>query len=601
VAVERFARPAVGLAALVTLAVVVAGSAQAAPQGTYVVALKPGPGKVRSAADGLARAHGGAVGFVYEHALHGFSMRMSEQAAAAVARSPLVAYVEADQEYGVAAQSMPTGVARVGAPQNSEIGIDGVDDARVDVDVAVIDSGIDLDHPDLVVAGSVNCVTFFATCGSGGDDGNGHGTHVAGTVGALDNDIGVVGVAPGARLWAVRVLGNGGTGTTSQIVAGIDWVVARASTIEVANLSIEGPASSTVDAAVGRLADSGIAVAVAAGNSDANASNYSPARAAKVLTVSAIADYDGLPGGLSQPPSSFCSDVDDTLWDASNWGSAVEIAAPGCRILSTYLTGGYAWINGTSMAAPHVAGALSLLASNGFARTYAGVSGLYATVLAEGSSDWVDDSGDGVAEPLLAVSDATVFAPRFVGEQPPNVAPTASFSYSCTGLSCSFDGRASSDADGTITTYAWDFGDGSTASGSTASRTFASAGTYLVTLRVTDDDGATGTTSASVPVVTASAPDVSLAGSGSSSGSRWTATVTITVTRDGQAATGLSVTGTWSNGATGSSSCTTGSDGRCSVSKSRISKNTTSVRFTVASIGGSSTFTGTSSITVPRP
>ena len=123
---------------------------------------------------------------------------------------------------------MPTGIQRVFAPDNPALDIDGADDARVDVDVAVIDTGIQLDHPDLNVVGGTNCVTFFATCGSGWSDGNGHGTHVAGTIGALDNGVGVVGIAPGARLWSVRVLGNNGTGTTSQIVAGIDWVTGHA-------------------------------------------------------------------------------------------------------------------------------------------------------------------------------------------------------------------------------------------------------------------------------------------------------------------------------------------------------------------------------------
>ena len=145
------------------------------------------------------------------------------------------------------AQSLPTGIQRVFAPDNQALDIDGADDRRVDVDVAVIDTGIQLDHPDLNVAGSTNCATFFATCGSGGGDGNGHGTHVAGTIGALDNGIGVVGVAPGARLWSVRVLGNNGTGTTSQIIAGMDWVTARAATIEVANLSLTGGASASID------------------------------------------------------------------------------------------------------------------------------------------------------------------------------------------------------------------------------------------------------------------------------------------------------------------------------------------------------------------
>jgi subtilisin family serine protease len=514
--------------------------------------------------------------------------------------------VEADQEYAVAAQNMPTGVARILAPGNPDLQMDGVDDARVDVDVAVIDSGIDLDHPDLVVAGSVNCVTFFSTCGSGGDDGNGHGTHVAGTVAALDNDIGVVGVAPGARLWAVRVLNNNGTGSTSQIVAGMDWVAARASSIEVANLSIAGPGSSTVDAAVGRMVDAGIAVAVAAGNNDANTAGYSPARAAKVLTVSAMADYDGLPGAQGTPPSSFCLDQDDTLADFSNWGAAVEITAPGCRILSTYLNGGYAWINGTSMASPHVAGALALLASNGFARSYAGVSGLYAAILGNGNYDWVDDSGDGIHEPLLDVSDDAVFDPRMVGESPgdppPNQGPMASFTYSCTNLSCSFDGSASADADGSIASYSWNFGDGASGAGMTSARTYTAAGTYTVTLTVTDDDGSAGTTSTSVTVsAPLGAPNLSLSGTSANTGSRWRATVTITVTREGQPAPALVIAGTWSNGASGSSSCTTGADGRCSVSKMQISRRTTSVRFTVTTVAGSTAFTGAGSITVARP
>jgi subtilisin family serine protease len=439
-------------------------------------------------------------------------------------------------------------------------------------------------------------VTFFATCGSGGDDGNGHGTHVAGTIGALDNDVGVVGVAPGARLWAVRVLNNNGTGTTSQIIAGMDWVAARASTIEVANMSLSGGASASVDAAADRLAEAGVAVAVAAGNNDADASSYSPARAANVLTVSAIADYDGAPGGLAQPPSSFCLDQDDTLADFSNWGSKIEIAAPGCRILSTY-PGGYAWINGTSMASPHVAGALALLASRGFARTFTGVSGLYATVVGSGNQDWLDDSGDGIREPLLDVS-GPAFAPVMVSTgPPPNQPPTSSFTFSCTGLSCSFDGLASTDPDGTIVSYAWTFGDGAGASGPTSSHAYASGGTFPVTLTTTDDDGATGVSSQSVVV---SAPlTVALSGVGAYAGSTWTATVTVTVTSDGSPVV-ASVSGTWSKGASGSASCST-TPAPCTVSKSGIKKRTSSVTFTVDTVGGSSAFGGTKSIVVLRP
>ena len=150
----------------------------------------------------------------------------------ALQHDPRVAYVVEDLERSISVQSMPTGIQRIFADTNPEIAINGADDYRVDVDVAVIDTGVDFQHPDLNVVGGVNCYSwlpFSATCKSGGDDDHYHGTHVAGTIGALDNGIGVVGVAPGARIWAVKVLSSCGSGYSSQIMAGIDWVAANAS------------------------------------------------------------------------------------------------------------------------------------------------------------------------------------------------------------------------------------------------------------------------------------------------------------------------------------------------------------------------------------
>jgi subtilisin len=603
----RFGR-AVAAVALLTAIISTAAAAQAPALNTYVVVLNPGVGNVRAAADGIAQGHGGQVGFVYEHALRGFSIRVPAQAAAGIARTPNVAYVEADQVFTVSAQTVPTGVRRVFAPGNPNLDIDGVDDERVNVDVAVIDTGIDLDHPDLNVVGSTNCVNVSAACGSGGNDGNGHGTHVGGSIAAKDDANGVVGVAPGARLWAVRVLNNNGSGTTAQVVAGMDWVAARASTIEVANMSLGGGISQAIDDAANRMADAGVAVAVAAGNSDANAANSSPARAQKVLTVSALADFNGLPGGGAAPTCR--NDQDDTLADFSNWGSTIEIAAPGVCILSTWLNGGYNTISGTSMASPHAAGGLALLASNGFQRNFTGVSGLYTTLRNEGNFNWTDDSGDGVKEPLMDVSDSGVFNPATVsgpgGDPPPNVPPTASFTYSCTNLACSFNGGGSSDSDGSIVSYSWNFGGaGTTTNGGTAtpSHTYSSAGTYTVTLTVTDDDTATGSTSQSVTVSSApTGTNVVLTGSSANNGSTWTANVNIAVTTNGSpAGAGVLVTGAWSNGATGGGSCTTGSNGQCVVSKAGIRKNVGSVRFTVNTVGGSTTFGGTSSISVSKP
>jgi subtilisin len=603
---RTFVRFAAATALLGAIVAVGSAAAQPAPAGTYIVVLRPSVADVPAAASNIARAHGGTVGFVYEHALRGFSVRLPGAAAAAIARNPAVAYVEADQLYTVEAQTVPTGIHRIFAPGNVNLDIDGTDDERIDVDVAVIDTGIDLDHPDLNVVGSTNCASggpFTQSCGSGGDDGNGHGTHVAGSVAALDNSIGVVGVAPGARLWAVRVLGNNGSGYTSWIVAGMDWVTARASTIEVANMSLGGSGSQALDDAANRMADAGVALAVAAGNSDANAANFSPARAQKVLTVSALADFNGLAGGGAAPTCR--SDQDDTLADFSNWGSTIELAAPGICILSTWLNGGYNTISGTSMASPHAAGGLALLASNGFTRTWTGVQGLYTTLQQNGNLNWTDDSGDGIKERLLDVSNASVFDPRTVpgsGGPPGNQPPTASFTFSCSGLSCSFNASGSSDSDGSIVSYAWTFGDGTTGSGVTTSKTYASGGTYTVTLTVTDDDSATGTTSQNVTVSSSGGGlAVALSGSSTNNGSSWTAHVTVTVTNDGSPVSGAEVVGSWTNGATESASCTTGDTGQCTVSKAGIPKRTGSVRFTVSTVNGSSSFGGTSSIVVSKP
>ena len=475
---------------------------------SYIVVLRPGTANVPEVAAEVARAYGGRPGFVYEHALKGFSIKASPQAAAAIASSPRVAYVERDMPRFIHAQEMPTGVQRIFADANVNLDIDGTDDYRVDVDVAVIDTGIDWQHPDLNVVGGINCAAgniFVAKCTGDGDDDHYHGTHVAGTIGALDNGIGVVGVAPGARLWAVKVLNSRGSGYTSWIVAGIDWVAARAGTIEVANMSLGGSGYSQAEYdAIRGAVSKGVAFAVSAGNSDADARNYSPAAFDNVLTVSALADFDGRPGGLGSPTCR--TDQDDTLADFSNWGPAVDIAAPGVCILSTYPLerGEYGTISGTSMASPHVAGALALLASSNSPANESDVASLYETLKSAGNLNWADDSGDGIKEPLLDVSSTTTFNPVLVatGGGTTNDPPAASFTHDCTGLTCTFT-DTSEDSDGTIVSWSWDFGDGGTSADASPSHDFGAAGEYYVTLTVTDDDGATDTYVQSVTVTSA--------------------------------------------------------------------------------------------------
>ena len=324
-----------------------------ATRSSFIVVLQPGSTDVPGVAAGLAASARGELGFVYEHALQGFSITATDAAAAALARNPRVAFVEPDREVTLAeTQIVPTGVERIFATGNPNIDIDGVDDFRVDVDVAVIDTGVDFQHPDLDVRPGIDCASgspFSAKCATGpnaGDDDHYHGTHVAGTVGALDNGIGVVGVAPGARIHPVKVLNSRGSGYTSWIVAGIDWVADNAEVIEVANMSLGGRGYSQAEYdAIQGAVNLGVAFAVAAGNDADLASRYSPAAFDNVLTVSALADFNGLPGGGA---SSTCrNDQDDTLADVAN---------------------------------------------------------LYSRLQDDGNSNWTDDSGDGVKEPLLDVS-----------------------------------------------------------------------------------------------------------------------------------------------------------------------------------------------------
>jgi subtilisin family serine protease len=348
-------------------------SVQVAPA-RYIVLLKSGA----SPAD-VARAHGVTPDFVYTAALSGFAGPASAAQVRALEGDPRVKSIEPDRVASLVPpldkgkpgggtaqppQTIPAGINRIDADLSSTMAGDG--SGSVDADVAIIDTGIQSSHPDLYVVGGKNCAS-----GRSWNDGNGHGTHVAGIAAAIDNSIGVVGVAPGARLWAVRVLDNSGSGFLSWVICGVDWVTANASTIEAANMSLgfEGT-SSALDEAIARSVAAGVTYAVAAGNSSKDASSFSPANHPDVITVSAIADSDGRCGGFG-PATSY--GADDAFASFSNFGSSVELAAPGVDILSTYKGGGYAALSGTSMASPHVAGAAALYKANNPGATPAGV------------------------------------------------------------------------------------------------------------------------------------------------------------------------------------------------------------------------------------
>lgn len=210
----------------------------------------------------------------------------------------------------------------------------------------IIDTGIDLDHPDLNVNASKS-VTFVDRTYSGEDD-NGHGSHCAGIVAAKDNDIGVVGVAAGAEVVAVKVLNKRGSGSMDAIIAGVDYVAANATPGDAANMSLGGGVYEPLDLAVESLGESGVFVALAAGNESDDANNHTPARAngTNLYTVSAM-------------------DASDYFASFSNYGNPpIDYCAPGVSIYSTYKSGGYATMSGTSMAAPHVCGLLLATGGN---------------------------------------------------------------------------------------------------------------------------------------------------------------------------------------------------------------------------------------------
>jgi subtilisin family serine protease len=309
-------------------------------EGQYIVVLRDDPavrtgdyaavlGRVQEVARGRAMPE-----FVYAHAIRGFAARMTEADALAISRDPRVAWVEEDSVMTiVATQSNATwGLDRIDQRDRPLSGTYSYASTGSGVNAYIIDTGIRRTHTQF--GGRAQHGFSAINDGRGSTDCNGHGTHVAGTVGGSTH-----GVAKSVRLYAVRVLSCSGSGSTSGVIAGVDWVRSNAVRPAVANMSLGGGASSSLDSAVNNAINSGVTFVVAAGNSNANASNFSPARVSAAITVGATTSSD--------TRSSF-----------SNYGSVVDIFAPGSSITSAWSTSDTATrtISGTSMASPHVAG-----------------------------------------------------------------------------------------------------------------------------------------------------------------------------------------------------------------------------------------------------
>ncbi len=319
--------------------------ASAVVPGRYIVTLRDLPGPLDATVRGLVTALGGELHFIYGTVFQGFAATLPDVALPGLRRNPLVASIEPDRTVSV----VQTAITQ----PNPTYGLDRVDQRNLplsqgyeytttasNVTAYVIDTGILATHQEF--GGRVVGPGFTAINDrNGSSDCNGHGTHVAGTLGGA-----TYGVAKGVKLVAVRVLGCNGSGTNSGVIAGIDWVAANATGPSVANLSLGGGASSALDTAVANAVNRGLVMVVAAGNDNANACNYSPARAPAAITVGATTSTDAR--------ASY-----------SNFGSCLDIFAPGSAITSAWYTSNTATniISGTSMASPHVAGVASLIRS----------------------------------------------------------------------------------------------------------------------------------------------------------------------------------------------------------------------------------------------
>jgi subtilisin family serine protease len=430
------------------------------PPGTDVLARNSWIVTLHDAADlklaaRMSKRAGGKVGLVYGSALIGFQFKGTAKAAAALRQNPNVASVEADRPIYLT-ETVPFGIERVRAwnfqgPSAFEAGFRGAG-ARI----AVLDTGIDLDHPDLAasidLASSKNCFDLSEPPTIPPNDGHGHGTHVSGTAAAPLNGEGVVGVAPEAELIAVKMFDDVGNSSEALSLCALNHVTALNTDanpdndIDVANMSwgehrqFGDCASDALHGAICRARASGAILVGGAGNEAVSAGDFVPAAFPEVISVSALSDFNGQPGrtgGCQWVPSLGWYECDDTLAFFSNHGPSVDVIAPGVNVYSTWTGGGYMTIDGTSMATPHVTGVVALMAAADPDLTPAEAldvlrmtgecpNGQFAdgdgTAGCAGQGTWPDDP-DGIPEPLpnaLRAAEAVSGTPP-----PPPPDPTA--------------------------------------------------------------------------------------------------------------------------------------------------------------------------------
>jgi subtilisin len=358
------------LACFCVLTPVPTAAAAPPPTAPYVVVLRDG-----TTSDAPAFAHGIAPRMRFDAALNGFAADLTAVQVAELKADPRVAYVQPDAVVASAAGSVAVATGETVAPgitRSGGVTAGGAHTAAA-APVAVVDSGLDLANADLVARDGINCVTATKPA----QDDNGHGTNVAGVIGARNTGAGVVGMAPATPLYSVKVLGKTGTGTLSQILCGINWVTANAAQlgIRVANMSVTGSGSddgncgdTSGDAwhkAICASTAAGVTWVVSAGNAGADLARSIPAAYPEVLTATAMSDTDGRAGGIGKVPACVKKEADDRYASYSNFAVSATaightIAAPGTCVVSAKLGGGTSTYNGTSQAAPHVSGALAL-------------------------------------------------------------------------------------------------------------------------------------------------------------------------------------------------------------------------------------------------